>query len=413
MISVNPVAKLDSPKWQIWFSRLTRLSLIGLILIYSGWLTYAISADRPLDFYVYYLAAEIFATGGDAYTISKESWNTIAAELGITNFAYPYRYPPLTATLILPLRAIGPQGAAAIWVAASAIAMIAGGWLLARLYPSPYSRFLSLFLLLIMVAPLVTLDTGQVNGLLYLCLVLGLIWLIQDRPCAAAIALAVGALLKVLPLALILYLFWRKQWRLGALAMAALFLLFFAAIPLVGWENCLSYLQHAVSRGEPNFLIVRSANQTISALLGRLFTERDPELVLWWARWLALAVTGATALACVPIGRFKEYVVAEYALIVAALQMIAPFTWYHQLLLLHIPLFVVCARAVQSQHWRRLVLWFGLLTLFDVHGMFWHQVEDTFGKGWWMSAPLLVTFSLWVALAIQIVQRKWRQWKRH
>ena len=121
---MNPAAKLDSPKWRIWLSRLTWLSLIGLILVYSGWLTYVIRADRPLDFYGYYLAAEIFATGGDAYTISKENWNTTAAELGITNFAYNYRYPPLTATLILPLRALGPQWAAAIWVIASATAMI-------------------------------------------------------------------------------------------------------------------------------------------------------------------------------------------------------------------------------------------------------------------------------------------------
>jgi hypothetical protein len=37
--------------WRRW------LLVMALVLLYSGWTSYVVSQDKPLDFYVYYIAA--------------------------------------------------------------------------------------------------------------------------------------------------------------------------------------------------------------------------------------------------------------------------------------------------------------------------------------------------------------------
>jgi hypothetical protein len=69
--------------------RFTVLLLAGLVILYVGWLTYVIVADRPLDFYVYYRAAEATARGQSPYTISDPAWDALAADL------HHQSYPPL------------------------------------------------------------------------------------------------------------------------------------------------------------------------------------------------------------------------------------------------------------------------------------------------------------------------------
>ena len=65
------------------------LLVAGLVLLYAGWIGYVIVADRPLDFYVYYMAAEAVARGESPYTIADEAWDELAADLGITNYTAP------------------------------------------------------------------------------------------------------------------------------------------------------------------------------------------------------------------------------------------------------------------------------------------------------------------------------------
>ena len=82
---------------------LTAAILIGFALLYTGWITYVIAADRPLDFYTYLLAAAAFAQGEDPYTMSSAAQDMLAGQMGVTHFARVYRYPPHTALLLLPL----------------------------------------------------------------------------------------------------------------------------------------------------------------------------------------------------------------------------------------------------------------------------------------------------------------------
>lgn len=378
----------------------------ALIVLYTGWISYVIIADRPLDFYVYYLAAEEFARGGNAYTITNPAWDSLAAELDITNYTRPYRYPPVTAAIVALLRPLGPKGAAAIWVIFSGAAMIGGAWVLGGLFDEKYGRGVSMLLLLGLVPPLATLLAGQVNGFLYLCLALGLVYLQQRKTHLAAFFLALGAVLKVIPLALIGWLAWRRQWRAALISTLLVAALMLGSALLVGWQGLADYAQHALFLSRPDILFAGGANQTISGFLGRAFPNIDPALILPVSRWLALAIIGITVLVCRPTGRFRQLFVSEYVLIVCALQLIPPFTWYHQLVLLHIPLTVLAMQSIREKRWTLIAFFAVLLALSNLHGLFWHQIEARFGNGMLLSLPFLLGLSLWVYFVWKISRNK-------
>jgi len=381
---------------------LTILMLAALAILYAAWLTYVITADRPLDFYVYYMAAETFARGGNAYTISDAAWDKLASELSITNYTRPYRYPPHTTALLTPFRLLGPHGAAAVWLIANTAAMIGGAWLLGRSLGGGWWLPASLALLLFFVPPLATLLAGQVNGLLFFSVALAFWGLTRQREKWLGTGLALGAALKVIPLALMLYLFWRRQWRAGLIAFAVLLALTLACLPVVGWEGLADYGRNAILLGEPNQVFASPTNQTITAVLGRAIPAA-PALTLAGGRWLGLLLVLVTAVLCWPIGDIAEWRPLEFGLIVVTLHMIPPFSWYHQLVLLLIPLLIVTKRLGAARQWAWLSLLAALFVLTDLHGLAWHHLERW---PWLTSFPFLLQLTLWVMLAWPIAREK-------
>jgi len=381
--------------------RLTVLLLAGLVILYAGWLTYVIAADRPLDFYVYYMAAEATARGQSPYTISDPAWDALAADLGITNYTRPYRYPPYTAAVLIPFRPLGPRGTMVAWVIANAAAMIGGVWLLGQALESQWLPT-SLAALLFFVPPLATLLAGQINGLLFFCLALALWGLVRKREGWLGVGLALGTASKVIPLALVFYLFWRRQWRAGLIAVAVLVALTLACLPLVGWQSMADYARDAIFLGRPDVVYTTPTNQTLTAVLGRAFPTALT-LALTGGRWFGLLLVVATVALCWPKGDATRLMPLEFGLIVAALQLIPPFTWYHQLVLLLIPLLIAAERLWAARRWGWLGLLAMLLILTDLHGLAWHSVEKW---PWLTSFPLLMGLTLWGLLAWLIVRER-------
>jgi hypothetical protein len=92
MSLTDRLSTLAQAHWLRW------VLIAALVILYAGWLIYVTTANRPLDFYVYYMAAETIARGDSPYTISDTAWDALASDLGITNYTRPYRYPPYTAS---------------------------------------------------------------------------------------------------------------------------------------------------------------------------------------------------------------------------------------------------------------------------------------------------------------------------
>jgi hypothetical protein len=389
-------------------------------ILYTGWIGYVIGQDKPLDFYVYYLAAGAFLRGQNAYEISDPAWDNLAVEMGVTNYTRPYRYPPLTAELVAPLAFLPPRAAAALWLALSAVATIVGAWWLALALETPYRWALALGGLLLFVPPLTTLHAGQVNLFLLASLTLALWAFARRKPVWLGIGLGVGTSLKVIPLALVGYLLWRRQWRAFLTAVLIIVTLLLAAVPLVGWDGLVSYGQKAVLLGEPGRLFQQATNQTFNGFFGRLLAQssegwyltNDPALAHTLTTAASLMLIIATAAVCWPVGNSpvgrglptESFFQLEFALILTALQLIPPFTWYHQLVLLLIPFVVLAREALHARglRWMLVPLAVGYVVT-DLHGLLWHHLE---GLTLMQSTPFYTMLILWGLLAGLIVGRK-------
>jgi hypothetical protein len=378
MSFADRLSAIVQARWLRW------VLVAALVILYTGWIGYVVSRDKPLDFYVYYLAAGAFLRGENAYEISDPAWDDLAAAMGVTNYTRPYRYPPLTAELAVPLTFLPPPVAAALWLALSAVAAVAAAWWLALALDTPYRWALALGGLLCFVPPLTTLHAGQVNLLLLASLALALWAFARQKPAWLGVALALGTGLKVIPLALIGYLLWRGQWRALLAAVLAVTLLTLIAGPLVGWDGLVSYGRKAVLLGEPGRLFAQPTNQTFSGFFARLLTDHaagpavadKPALAQTLTRVAALGLVLATVAICWPIGDRRGEFRLEFALILTALQLIPPFTWYHQLALLLIPFVVLASEALdaRSLRWMLIPLALGYV-LTDLHGLLWHYLE--------------------------------------
>ncbi|MCK4315696.1 MAG: hypothetical protein KAX24_07980, partial [Anaerolineae bacterium] len=127
-------------------------------------------------------------------------------------------------------------------------------------------------------------------------------------------------------------------------------------------------------------------------------------LALAGGRWLGLLLVILTAALCWSVGDATRWMPLEFGLIVAALQLIPPFTWYHQLVLLLIPLLIVANRLWAARQWGYLVLLAVLFALTNVHGLAWHYLADW---PWLTSFPFLLGLTLWGLSGWLLVRRKW------
>lgn len=391
-----------------------RWCLIALLaILYTIWIGYVVHQDKPLDFYVYYMAAYGFAHGWDVYAMGQDYsgtnrplWSQLAEETHIQNYAPPYRYPPLTALLVWPLTLLAPAPAAALWLGVTALAFILSAWLVGSTSDKNYGKPLALGLLVGFVPLLTTLHAGQVNGLVLLALSAGFYALSRHRSAQAAIGIAVGTALKLIPAALLAYLGWRRDWRALLSGLCALLLLIGLTLPLIGSHGLVSYACHFLSLGQPDTLFPSGANQSLSGFFARLLIPADrPQLarILWVGASLLLVV--ATAILCWPRGDPFTLVSFEFALIITAISLIPPYTWYHQYALLLIPFFLLTDRAIasRSSRWMLIPLALGYGAT-DIHGLLWHSFER---YPLLVSMPVLTALTLWGLLAWQIGRGKW------
>ena len=407
------LSALASAAWVRW-------ALVAVLLVaYCGWTGYLLARDKPIDFYVYYLAAYGFARGEDVYARHQtptdgDWWAALAARAKVANFTYPYRYPPLTAQLAWPLTYLPPRFAAMAWLLGSAAALIAAAWLLGCIEPERFGVPLALGMLLCFVPCLTTLRAGQVNGFLFLATAFALYSFVRGRQARTGLGVAVGTMLKLVPAALLVYLAWRRQWRAVLVGAAVIALLFVFALPLTRWTGLISYGRNFLPLGAAGNLIPSDANQSLNGFFSRLFVVRPdrphvldaPQLAWLLYAASAFALLVGTAIVCWPRGDLARLGELEFALVVVAMNLPTPYVWYYQLVLLLIPFFVLTRRALHQPSLRWMLIPLGAaFVLTDLHGLIWQKLVA------WpllLSTPLYAMILLWGLLAWLIVREKWR-----
>jgi hypothetical protein len=391
-------------RWLRW------LLVLVLVLLYAGWTGYVLSRDKPIDFYLYYLAAYGFAHRYDVY--GNVSWAQLAQQTQVPDYAPPYRYPPLTAQLVWPLTLLQPRLAALIWLIGTAIVFILSAWLLGRTTQTKWGVTLGLILLLFFVPPLTTMHAGQVNGFVLLALVVALHAFAWRDPIGTGVGVALGAMLKLIPIAHLAYLGWRRQWQAVLTGLIVAVIVFCLAVPLIGWAGLESYARHFLSLGAAGSVIPVGVSQSIYSFFGRLLMPgsnaeslaSSTQLVQVLGLSTSLLLALATVVLCWPTGDLAQFYDLEFALVTTVINLVTPYVWYHQLVLLLIPFFVLARRALMmsSLRWVLIPLTVGYV-LTDLHGLIWHHLEP-----WPLlaSTPFYTMLMLWGLLAWLIVREK-------
>jgi len=397
------LSTLAQARWLRW------LLVVALVMLYAGWIGYQVVRNKLYDFNLYYIAADGLHQGVDVYALARDysdanrpRWAELAARHGIEYYAPPYRYPPLTAQLVLPLTLLPPRVAGTIWMALTAATFIVSAWLLGKSSPLPYGMVLAYLLLLVFVPPLTTMHAGQVNGFLLLALSLAVYSLARHDWIGAGVGLAVGTLLKLIPLALVLYLPWRRLWRATAIVVTVIVLLLLTVPLTFGPGTLQAYARQFFVMGQPGMIFTMPPNQSWNGFWGRLLLDRIDNDTIYKIYLVSAALTVfCTVVCCWPFRKLAPHWRLEFALIVCALQLITPYAWYHQLVLLLMPFFViVCEITVgRAPRWWLAPLALGFLAT-DLHGLLWHHITPTL----LLSTPFYTTVMLWGMLAWLVVR---------
>jgi alpha-1,2-mannosyltransferase len=367
--------------------------------------------DKLYDFNLYYIAAAGFGRGVDIYALADEyattnraGWADLAAQHEIQFYAPPYRYPPLTAQLVLPLTRLPPRIAGLIWLACTAAAFVVSAWLMGKSSHRAYGVPLAYLLLLAFVPPLTTMHAGQVNGFVLLTLSLALCSLTVGNWAGTGVALGLATLLKLTPLALLFYLPWRGWWKATIAAALTIVVALTSAALMFGVGALRSYGEHFLVMGQPGTVFVGAPNQSWNGFWGRLLANRAHTAVTYRLYLITAALTVLGTVACCwPVGRLRSQWELEFGLVVCALQLITPYTWYHQFSLLLIPLFVLLCRVLSGRapRWWLIALGVGLAGT-DLHGLLWHQIAEPA----LLSIPFYTALTLWGMVAFLLVQDK-------
>ncbi len=172
----------------------------------------------------------------------------------------------------------------------------------------------------------------------------------------------------------------------------------------MGLHTLSSYRQNFFVLGEPGVLFAMPPNQSFNGLWARALGGHMADATIYRIYLLsALAAILATIAVCWPMRRLLAYWRYEFALIVCVINMITPYAWYHQLVLLYIPIFIVVEQLWANRRWTWLAIVLGLLALTNLHGLLWHSFE--FNR-WLTSFPLALNLTLAALLAAWIVDAR-------
>lgn len=394
--------------------RMAQLSaglIVALVGLYAAAIVYIVGRGKAVDFSLYYIAAYGFAQGEDIYRLGGERgpdsaavWERLAKETGVGDYAPPYRYPPLTAALVWPLTYLPPQTAVVLWLAASAVALIASAWFLGRAGGTPFGVPLALTLLFAFGPALLTLYAGQVNAFVLLSLSWALYAATRGKLGCAGAWVAIGAMLKLVPVAHLAYFGWCRQWRAVAVGLTVLVVCLVVPLPLVGWHSLASYARHFGVLGAAGSVSTAAGNQSLSGFFARFLVAHDnpwhlvdaPQLAWWLARLCSLLFIVATVALCTPVAVGTDTFRLQFALVTTAVTLVPPYLWYHQLVLLLLPLCVLSEYCVihRSERWMLAPLAIGYIAT-GTFGLAWRSLQHPVLA----SMPLYTTILLWALLA--------------
>ncbi|WP_376791406.1 glycosyltransferase family 87 protein [Thermoflexus sp.] len=377
--------------------RAEAFSRLLLILFYTAAAAWILARHPPIDYPVYAMAAWGLRRGENVFRWGEADYARAAAALGFSRYALPYRYPPLTALLALPLVDLPDRGMG-IWIALQALGALLTAETLARaLTDRPRERILLRFSVGLFTPFLTSLYAGQVNPLVTLGIALAVQAIQQGREGRAGFLLGVSLMLKPLAVGAVGLLLWEGRWR----ALAGLLLGLALAVgvsALAFGAPALGFLHSDL----PAFGIPYPPAQNLPSLATRWLTRHPYGFALAdapeAARWVGIALGGLLLLCTLAglgrPGRPRGDFATRAGWVLATAFLANPGTWYHHGTVLSVALAALLSRAGQRpRRWRvALAASAGAVALW---GWAWHAFV-----GWTplLDLATLGTLGMWILL---------------
>lgn len=379
-------------------SKLRLITIATSILLLSLYMVFCL-VKGGTDFYTYYIAAKAFHAGFPAYLMNLTDFKAVAASLHIKYYASPYYYPPLTAQILLGFLFLPPVWAYFFWLILSGLAII---WSVFLLTGKEY--FLEkLFVAFAFTCTSATFYSGQVNAFLLLSLCLAYYGITRQKNEYIGFGLASGVMFKILPVAHWCYLIWQGKFKSAMWVLGFIILLFLVSLPLVKWQGWIDFYHLMLTYSKPKQLMDLPTNQALSGLIARFVPNPEQSIKIWNFSRVILVVM--TALICLPSKKTPIIFDLEFSLVTVAINLFMPYSWYHQNILLLIPIFLLWKNHFS---YRKVLMsfLFCFYLFYNLHGFFWHFLTH---NPFLASIPVIFSICLWIILAVTITLEKYRE----
>ncbi|MBM3264291.1 MAG: DUF2029 domain-containing protein [candidate division Zixibacteria bacterium] len=261
------------------------------------WESFKLSADL----YVYYVAAKAIWTGHQEWLYDSNYYYNMSGAIG------PYQYSPFFAVLTAPFSLLPFKVVSAGWLLLNHLFMAGSiGMIWHQTKSRPLWLLLCLLLLACFYGPLIAnTHWGNINALVWFCMVAAWWAFKQDRPYLCGFMLALGTMIKLFPAMLSGYFVYRRAWRVVIGAGTALAsMLIFAMIALGGFEaHILWYTERVTQNVAGHGKVGTPTDQSITSFFLKLAHQGylDTVLVKPFFGISAGILTAASYLMC----RFK------------------------------------------------------------------------------------------------------------
>jgi hypothetical protein len=269
-------------------------------------------------------------------------------------FAAYYKYPPLFAALLEPLRPLGFRRAARVWLLVLLACYFGAFVLLCRTFQLRFRSppfYLASITALVFQPSIDSFWNGQLDA--PLLLILAGVWaaLANGGEVRAGALIALATMFKVFPVYMASFLLLRRRWRaLISCAVSAL-LLVGASILLTGWTAHVEFVSRVLPINAGTTAWVE--NQSLPGLFARFYVDGridgpSKETVAPAATVLG-AITGAGVLAATfLVGLRTSRERSLFGALVAALLLALPVAWIIYEVLLLIPIFDLLSQPFES-----------------------------------------------------------------
>ncbi len=354
------------------------------------------------DFKHFYLGAKLIRLGISPY--DGEIFHEYKKYEGFTSIN-PFVYPPFTGIVLSPLTFYTFKKAYLIWFILNHILLIASIFLIFKALELKFNLInLTITIWLTGYSSVIyrTLTSGQIN--IFLLFLFSLIWFLYikrwKKLCGFFIAFA--SLFKLFPAIILFYFILKKQWKVVAHSILWIIILMIISIAFVGIRTHLDFIPvlENMSYGKSTFaeygatFYVDQANQSINALLNRLFAQNPHTLPLIdlgnTANYLTYFVSVLILLFIIQIAlkRTLQNIAPdnmEYSIFVLAGLLLPSLCWDHYLVIAYFAIFTVIKYISELENpILRLIISLPLIICIILINIFFNFWNPLYTKGLWI-----------------------------